>query len=94
MSTIAEFLTDGFGTLPRLEDILRSDITHDVGIDDMSVWDKGTFISELLKQGIVLRTDEHGGLDGSLNTTKGLKQGTYRGTRMALTEIYSLIEEA
>ncbi|KAJ4985905.1 lipoxygenase 1 [Stagonosporopsis vannaccii] len=94
MSIIAESLTNGFGTLPQLGDILRSDITHDVEEDDMSVWDKGIFLNELLKQGIVLRTDDSGAVDGGLTATRGLKQGTYRGTRLALTELYSLIEEA
>ncbi len=94
MSIKAESLTNGFGPLPNLSDILRSDITHDVEEDDMSVWDKGIFISELLKQGIVLKTGDNGVFDGSLAATRGLRQGTYRGTRMALTEMYSLIEDA
>jgi len=94
MSIIAESLTNGFGPLPQLGDILSGDITHDVEEDDMSVWDKGIFLNELLKQGIVLKTDNQGHVDGSLTATRGLQQGTYRGTRMALTELYSLIEEA
>lgn len=93
MSIVAESLTNGFGPLPRLGDVLRRDITHDIEEDDMSVWDKGIFINELLKQGIVLNTNENGAVDGSLAASRGLRQGTYRGTRLALTEIYSLIEE-
>ncbi|OSS47641.1 hypothetical protein B5807_07201 [Epicoccum nigrum] len=94
MSIVAESLTNGFGPMPRLGDILMKDITHKVEDDDMTVWDKGIFISELLKQGIVLNTDGTGAVDGSLAAARGLRQGTYRGTRLALTEIYSLIEDA
>ncbi|KAF2626469.1 lipoxygenase 1 [Macroventuria anomochaeta] len=94
MSIVAESLTNGFGPLPRLGDILRRDITYDVEEDDMTVWDKGIFINELLKQGIVLKTSDPGTVDGSLAATRGLRQGTYKGTRLALTEIYSLVEEA
>lgn len=94
MSVVAESLANGFGPLPQLGDILSSDITHDVEEDDMSVWDKGIFLNELLKQGIALKTNGQGAVDGGLTATRGLKQGTYRGTRLALTEIYSLIEEA
>ena len=94
MSIVAESLTNGFGPLPELGDILGRDITYDVEEDDMTVWDKGIFINELLKQGIVLKTSDSGTVDGSLAATRGLRQGTYKGTRLALTEIYSLIEEA
>lgn len=94
MSIIAESLTNGFGPLPRLENILGKEIIHHVEEDDMSVWDKGIFINELLKQGIVLNTSENGTVDGSLAASRGLRQGTYKGTRLALTEIYSLTEEA
>ena len=94
MSVVAESLTNGFGPMPRLGDILTRDITHNVEDDEMTVWDKGIFINELLKQGIVLNTYGSGAIDGSLATARGLRQGTYRGTRLALTEIYSLIEEA
>ncbi|KAJ8111385.1 hypothetical protein OPT61_g6006 [Boeremia exigua] len=94
MSISAASLSNGFGPMPRLGDILGHDITHDVEDEDMSVWDKGVFLNELLKQGIVLNTGNDGVFNGSLAATKALKQGTYKGTRMALTEIYSLIEEA
>jgi hypothetical protein len=94
MSVVAESLTNGFGPMPRLGDILTKDITHNVEDDEMTVWDKGIFINELLKQGIVLNTDGSGAVDGSLAAERGLRQGTYRGTRLALTEIYSLIEDA
>lgn len=94
MSIVAESLTNGFGPLPRLGDILGRKITHHVEADDMSVWDKGIFLNELLKQGIVLNTSDNGSVNGSLAASRGLRQGTYRGTRLALTEIYSLIEEA
>ncbi|KAF1926454.1 Lipoxygenase [Didymella exigua CBS 183.55] len=94
MSIVAEFLSNGFGPLPRLGDILGKKITHNVEEDDLEVWDKGIFINELLKQGIAFNTGKNGDVDGSLAAPRGLRQGTYKGTRMALTEIYSLIEEA
>jgi hypothetical protein len=94
MSVVAESLTNGFGPMPRLGDILTKDITHNVEDDEMTVWDKGIFINELLKHGIALNTDGSGAVDGSIAAERGLRQGTYRGTRLALTEIYSLIEDA
>lgn len=60
----------------------------------MQVWDKGVFINELLKQGIALSTNENGTIDGGLVADKGLQKGSYMGTRLALTEIYSILEDA
>ncbi|KAH6612136.1 lipoxygenase 1 [Boeremia exigua] len=94
MSVFAQSLSNGFGPLPRLGDILGRDIVHDIEDDDLNVWDKGIFINELLKQGIALRTGDNGEVGSRLAARRGLAQGTYRGTRMALTELYSLIEEA
>ena len=82
------------GALPKLKDILRGGINHDVEDDPMVVWDKGVFLNELQKQGLVLNTAKSGTVNGGLAARTGLKQGTYHGTRMALTEIYSLIEDA
>lgn len=67
---------------------------HDIEENEMVVWDKGVFLNELLKQGIVINTSDNGFVDGSLAASRGLRQGTYKGTRMALTELYSLVEEA
>jgi hypothetical protein len=94
MSIVAESLTNGFGPLPRLGDILKSEIIHNVEEDNMIVWDKGIFLNELLKQGIALETNGNGTVDGNFVAKRALKQGTYKGTQLALTEIYSLIEEA
>lgn len=80
--------------LPKLVDILKGGIKHDVEKDPMLVWDKGVFLNELLKQGLVLKTKEDGATQDDLVVEKRLKQGSYKGTQMALTEIYSLIEEA
>lgn len=81
-------------TLPKkLDDVLNSKILHDVEGDVMTVWDKGVFLTELLKQGIALDTDEDGNINGDLATDSRLKKGTFKGTQMALTEIYSMIEE-
>ncbi|KAK7397655.1 hypothetical protein QQX98_012981 [Neonectria punicea] len=79
---------------PSLDQILNSDIKYDVESDSMSVWDKGVFLNELQRQGIVLSTDNDGALDGTLVADAGLKKGTYKGTQMALTEMYSIIEES
>ncbi|KAF2999784.1 hypothetical protein E8E13_005740 [Curvularia kusanoi] len=94
MSIVAKSLTNGFGPLPRLGEILKKDITHNVEDDEMIVWDKGIFLGELVKQKIALNTDGNGAVDGSLVAERGIRQGTYRGTRLALTEFYSLIEDA
>jgi hypothetical protein len=80
--------------IPSLDDILKGKINHDVEDDPMIVWDKGVFLNELHRQGIVLKTSKSGVINGDLAARTGLKQGTYKGTQMALTEIYSLIEEA
>ena len=80
---------------PRsLDGILHGEIKHDVEKDLMVVWDKGVFLNELQKQHLVLRTNTDGAVDGNLAADTGLKKGTYKGTQLALTEIYSLIEEA
>lgn len=94
MSIVVDSLTNGFGPLPRLGDILGKKIQHDVEDDVLDVWDKGIFINELLKQGIIFNTSDKDGVNGSLAASRGLRKGTYRGTSLALTEIYSLIEEA
>lgn len=82
------------GGMPTLDKILKGGIKHDVEEDPMIVWDKGVFLNELLKQGLVLKTKGDGAIEDDLVAEKGLKKGTYKGTQMALTEIYSLIEEA
>lgn len=83
-----------FSKVPSLGKILRSKIEHHVEEDPMDVWDKGVFLAELQKQGIALATDKSGHLNGGLEKVSALKKGTYQGTQLALTEIYSLIEEA
>lgn len=80
--------------VPSLGDILNSKINHDVEASPMEVWDKGVFLTELQKQGIALRTNKNGNVDGKLAAVSELKKGTYKGTQLALTEIYSMIEEA
>ena len=83
--------SNGAGAIPKLDDILNGEINHHVEEDPMVVWDKGVFLNELRKQGLVLSTGPEG---GDLAAKKGLEKGTYQGTRMALTELYSLIEQA
>ncbi|KAH7191718.1 lipoxygenase [Fusarium flagelliforme] len=78
----------------KLDEILNSGINHKIEEDPMQVWDKGVFINELLKQGIALSTNDDGTIDGGLVANKGLEKGSYMGTRLALTEIYSILEDA
>ncbi|RGP71326.1 lipoxygenase 1 [Fusarium sporotrichioides] len=78
----------------KLDSILSSGLEHNIEHDPLEVWDKGVFLNELLKQGIALSTNEYGTLDGDLVADEGLKKGTYKGTRLALTEIYSILEDA
>lgn len=92
MSVLAHWKGDH--ALPKLDDILKSKLTHDVDKDPMVVWDKGVFLNELLKQGIAFKTSAGGGTNGGLATNSQLKKGTYKGTQLALTELYSMIEEA
>ncbi|KHN94062.1 lipoxygenase 1 [Metarhizium album ARSEF 1941] len=77
----------------RLQQILTGDNTHDVEQATMEVWDKGVFLNELQRQGLAFTTDRDGNVSGNLVATRGLKQGTYKGTRLALTELYNLIQE-
>ncbi|KAF4958927.1 hypothetical protein FGADI_2006 [Fusarium gaditjirri] len=77
-----------------LDEILNSKVNYAVEDDPLEVWDKGVFLNELLRQGIVLNTDKTGALDGKLVARKGLQMGTYMGTRLALTELYKILEEA
>ncbi|KID99207.1 lipoxygenase 1, partial [Metarhizium majus ARSEF 297] len=82
------------GITDRLHQILTGHNTHDVEKATMEVWDKGVFLNELQRQGLVLATDKDGNLSGNLAATRGLRRGTYKGTRLALTEFYNLIQEA
>ncbi|KAM5343366.1 hypothetical protein ACJ41O_011903 [Fusarium nematophilum] len=75
----------------KLDEILNSGINHDVDSAPMKVWDKGVFLNELQRQGIVLSTENP---DGGLVADRGLRKGTYKGTQLALTEMYSIVEES
>ncbi|EXJ82475.1 hypothetical protein A1O3_06288 [Capronia epimyces CBS 606.96] len=79
---------------PTLDDIFHGMPRQEVEDDPMVVWDKGVFFNELAKQGIVLSTGDNGAVNGDLAASAGLKTGTFKGTQMALTEIYSLLEES
>ena len=94
MSVETQHPPNRVGGIPTLDDLLNGEINHDVEEDPMVVWDKGVFLNELQKQGLVLSTTSDGAVDGSLTANAGLSKGTYKGTQMALTELYSLIEEA
>ncbi|KAI0594879.1 hypothetical protein F4775DRAFT_595890 [Biscogniauxia sp. FL1348] len=86
MSTVQPLSSD-IGNIPKLDDIVKGHIKYHVKDDPMVIWDKGVFINELQKQGIVLRTDRNGSVPGHLAAQKRLVKGTYHGTRMALTEV-------
>lgn len=94
MSIAVQSPPNVMGKVPSLDDILNDNINHHVENDPMVVWDKGIFLNELQRQGIVLDTSKNGAINGGLAAYTGLKRGTYKGTQMALTELYSLIEEA
>ncbi|KAH9904913.1 lipoxygenase [Xylariomycetidae sp. FL2044] len=94
MSVATQNPANGIDPAQKLHEILNGGINHKVEEDPMLVWDKGVFLNELQKQGIVLRTGKDGTTDGRLAAKRGLQKGTYKGTQMALTEVYSLIEEA
>ncbi|KAI9899266.1 hypothetical protein N3K66_005727 [Trichothecium roseum] len=78
----------------RLDEVLKSKPKSPVEDEPLKVWDKGVFDNELRKQGIVLTTTPRGAIDGGLATDECIEQGTYEGTQMALTEIYSRLEDA
>ena len=82
------------GSIPTLGDILKRKINHLVEEDPMSVWDKGVFMNELHRQGIMMPTTDTNAAGGALVAKTPIKQGTYKGTQMALTEVYSMIEES
>lgn len=79
----------------QLNLILHPSNTERVKQDELAVFDKGLFLAELRRQGIVL-TGADGrpnGLAGSIQPTSGLSTGTYKGTKMAGLELYKLFEE-
>ena len=94
MPAAVSSLARGGDPARQLDQLLSGKINHRVEEDPMVIWDKGVFMNELQKQGIVLSTDADGAIDGGLAADRGLRKGTYKGTQMALTEIYSLLEEA
>lgn len=60
----------------------------------MDVWDKGVFMNELLKQGMIgsQATGNHD--NAGLVARKPLTTGTFHGTSLALVQLYSMAEEA
>ena len=94
MSIAVQLPPNDFGGTPTLDDILNGMSRKRVEDDPMVVWDRGVFVNELVKQGILLKTSDDGTANGKLDATTGLEKGTFRGTQMALTELYSLLEEA
>ncbi|GJC86499.1 putative linoleate 9S-lipoxygenase 4 [Colletotrichum liriopes] len=78
----------------ELDRILNAGIKYPVEESTMDVWDKGVFLNELQRQGIVLGTGKDGLVNDNLVARSGLEKGTYKGTQLALTEIYSLVEDS
>ena len=79
---------------PSLDALLRSPTSYKVEDDPMRVWDKGVFLNELLRLGLALSQDSNETVSSSLVKKTPLQKGTYKGTKMALTELYSWLEEA
>lgn len=78
----------------RLDEILKGEPQHSIDEDPLAAWDKGVFINELQRRGIVLSISPQGALNGELAADEGIGEGTYDGTQMALTEMYSRLEDA
>lgn len=78
----------------QLDKILKGKVRNDVEEKDLQVFDKGVFMNELLRIGIALETTEQGVLKGGLVASEGIKKGTFKGTQLAMTEMYKIIEEA
>jgi hypothetical protein len=84
----------GTASLPTLHEILSREIRNDVADAHIEFWDRGVFFNELMKQHLALGIKNNIAVDGIFTAGKGLVKGTYKGTQMALTELYRLIEEA
>ncbi|EEU36715.1 uncharacterized protein NECHADRAFT_51785 [Fusarium vanettenii 77-13-4] len=78
----------------QLDKILKGKVRNDVEKEDLQVFDKGVFMNELLRIGIALETTKQGVLKGGLVASEGIKKGTFKGTQLAMTEMYKIIEEA
>lgn len=82
-----------------LKGLSKAEILRDVpeSITDYPLqhWDKGVFSLELLDQAITPVPITHGRGSRSVHFPKGqIKRGTYKGTQMAITEMYNRIETA
>lgn len=80
---------------PLKEELLQ-DVPADANDFQLKHWDRGVFSLELLSLAItpptVAITD--GGVSDEVHVPEGqVKEGTYRGTQLALTEIYHRIEK-
>lgn len=82
------------GPVPALGDILKSKIKFDVEDKSMDVWDKGVLLNELQRQDLVLKVDDQGAANGGLVSKRKLKKGTFKGTQLAMKEIYKMAGEA
>jgi hypothetical protein len=79
---------------PNWDKILNGPNNHDISDEQLAQWDRGVFINELHKQGLVFQTAKDGTAENKLDTNKGLAKGTYQGTLKALTGLYGMVEEA
>ncbi|KAM0326695.1 hypothetical protein ACHAQA_006566 [Verticillium albo-atrum] len=84
----------GINPAGKLNKILDAGIKYPVDDSAMEVWDKGVFLNELQRQDIVLSTGKDGLANDNLVANRGLRKGTYKGTQLALTEMYSIVEDA
>lgn len=77
------------------KDALLQDVPADVNAFQLKHWDKGVFSLELLNLAITPPTVAiaDGGVSDEINVPEGqIKEGTYGGTQLAITEIFSRIE--
>lgn len=79
---------------PSKTELLR-DVPESITEYPFEHWDKGVFSLELLDQAITPVTITHGRGPRRIHFPKGqIKRGTYKGTQMAITEMYNRIETA
>lgn len=78
----------------KLNKVLNAGIKYPVDESRLGIWDKGVFLNELQRQDIVLSTGEDGNAHDSLVAKRGVRKGTYKGTQLAITEMYSIIEDS
>lgn len=83
----------GLDPAGKLNKVLNAGIKYPVNDTTLGIWDKGVFLNELQRQDIVLSTGQNGSANDNLVAKRGVRKGTYKGTQLAMTEMYSIIED-